>query len=122
MAGDDSVYGSNYRSFADSAPGVSRDESPKKDSKRDKGDGKGATKRVLSAAGSGLQEAGRDLMDSKRSGGGVDYNSYKRGGKVRKTGPANLHKGERVIPRSKVKRVEKMMRKTKMRMKASKRG
>jgi hypothetical protein len=43
--------------------------------------------------------------------------SYKRGGKTRKAGPANLHKGERVIPKGKVKRVEKMMRKAKMRMK-----
>ena len=45
--------------------------------------------------------------------------SYKSGGKVRKTGMARLHKGERVVPRGKVKRVEKMMRKGKMRMKAS---
>jgi hypothetical protein len=37
---------------------------------------------------------------SAASGGYVDYNtgdSYKRGGKVRKTGLARLHKGERVI-------------------------
>jgi hypothetical protein len=47
---------------------------------------------------------------------------YKRGGKVRKTGPAIVHRGERVIPKSKVKRVEKMMRSKNMRMKASKRG
>ena len=45
--------------------------------------------------------------------------SLRKGGKVRKDGPANLHKGERVIPRSKVKRVEKMMRKSKMRMRSS---
>jgi hypothetical protein len=44
--------------------------------------------------------------------------AYRKGGKVRKTGPAVVHKGERVIPRGKVKRVEKMMRQKKMRMKA----
>lgn len=47
--------------------------------------------------------------------------SLKRGGKVRKTGPANLHKGERVIPAGKVKRVEKLMRGAKMRLKAGRR-
>ena len=34
---------------------------------------------------------------------------------------ARLHKGESVVPRGKVKRVEKMMRKGKMRMKSSRR-
>ncbi len=48
----------------------------------------------------------------------VDYQDYHRGGKVRKTGLARVHKGERVIPRGKVKRVEKLMRKSKTRTKA----
>ena len=37
--------------------------------------------------------------------------SYKKGGKIHKTGLARLHKGERVIPKSKVHKVEKAMRK-----------
>lgn len=41
------------------------------------------------------------------------FPSYKKGGKVRKTGLALLHKGERVIPRKKVKLAEKAMRKYK---------
>jgi|ERR1700733_15612862 len=40
-----------------------------------------------------------------------DIPSYKKGGKVHKTGLAHLHKGERVIPKSKVHKVEKAMRK-----------
>jgi SLT domain-containing protein len=57
-------------------------------------------------------------MDSSRdeAASSIHAVSYKRGGKVRSTGPANLHKNERVIPANKVKRVEKMMRKSKMRL------
>ena len=70
----------------------------------------------LKAAGQSLQESGRDESDSAASDR-ITPVSYKRGGKTRKTGMALLHKGERVIPRGKVKKVEKMMRKKKMRMK-----
>lgn len=78
-------------------------------------------KKKLRAAGRSLNESGNSEMDASRSEAASKIGpvSYKRGGKVRKTGTANLHKGERVIPRGKVKRVEKMMRKSKMRMKAS---
>jgi hypothetical protein len=41
------------------------------------------------------------------------FASYKRGGKVKKTGPANLHKGEEVMTRGKAKRAKKAMRKMK---------
>ena len=71
----------------------------------------------LRAAGSSLMSSGEDEMD-RASSDRITPVSYKRGGKTRKTGIANLHKGERIIPRGKVKRVEKMMRKAKMRMKA----
>lgn len=71
----------------------------------------------LRAAGQSLMDSGRDEMDNASSRG-ITPVSFKRGGKTRKTGLANLHKGERIIPRGKVKRVEKMMRKAKMRMKA----
>jgi hypothetical protein len=37
--------------------------------------------------------------------------SYKKGGIVKKTGLANLHKGERVVPKKDVKRTEKTMKK-----------
>ncbi len=37
--------------------------------------------------------------------------SYKKGGMVRRTGLARVHKGERVIPKSKVAKVSKMMKK-----------
>jgi SLT domain-containing protein len=71
----------------------------------------------LRAAGKSLQKLGdRQLEDA--SNRRITPVAYKRGGKVRKTGIAMLHKAERVIPRGKAKRVEKMMRKAKMRMKA----
>lgn len=78
-------------------------------------------KRTASAAGSSLSASGQDMMD-RASSERITPVQYKRGGKVRKTGPAIVHRGERVIPKSKVKRVETMMRSKKMRMKASKRG
>lgn len=73
------------------------------------------------SAGESLSSSGQSMMDSSRSEAASNIHavSYKRGGKVRKTGPANLHKGERVVPRGKVKAVEKSMRRMKMRMKSS---
>ena len=72
---------------------------------------------AFKAAGSALSSSGQDEME-RASSDRITPVSYKRGGKTRKTGIANLHKGERIIPKGKVKRVEKMMRKAKMRMKA----
>ena len=77
-------------------------------------------KKGVKAAGRSLMDSGRDELDSAASRS-ITPVQYRKGGKVRKTGGAIVHKGERVIPKSKVKRVEKMMRKSKMRMKA-KRG
>lgn len=71
----------------------------------------------LKSAGSRLSQTGSDMLDRAASER-IAPVAYKRGGKVRKTGGAVVHKGERVIPKGKVKRVEKMMRKAKMRMKA----
>ena len=81
-------------------------------------------KKGLKAAGRSLSSSGQSMMDQSRSDsasriGPVTYHS---GGKVRKGGNARLLKGERVIPRSKVKRVEKLMKRSKMRMKSSGRG
>ena len=72
---------------------------------------------ALRAAGSSLMSSGQDEMD-RASSDRITPVAYRKGGRVRKTGPAVVHKGERVIPAGKVKRVEKMMRKAKMRMKA----
>lgn len=66
------------------------------------------------AAGRGLADAGSRMM-SEGSSRGFTPVQYKRGGKVRKTGPAIVHAGERVIPRSKVKRVDRMMKRKGMR-------
>jgi hypothetical protein len=77
-----------------------------------------------SKAAKGIGAAGRSLSDSGQealrdaSNRTITQSSYHRGGKVRKGGSARLLKGERVISKGKVKRVEKMMRKAKMRMKA----
>lgn len=75
-------------------------------------------------------DSGRDNLkkkDKSRKSGGIDslmrvmypisnLASLRTGGKVRKTGPVNVHEGERVVPKSKVRKVERMMRKGKMRM------
>ena len=58
-------------------------------------------------------QSGQDDLD-RASSERVTPVAFKRGGKVRKTGGAVVHKGERVIPAGKVKRVEKMMRKAKI--------
>jgi len=36
--------------------------------------------------------------------------AYKKGGTVKKTGPAVVHKGEKIIPANKVKKVEKALK------------
>jgi hypothetical protein len=77
------------------------------------------TKKAVSAAGRSLSASGQSMISSSRdeAASNVRPVQYARGGKVRKTGPAVVHRGERVIPKSKVKRVEKLMRKNKVRMK-----
>jgi len=93
-------------------------DTPPKDKGRWK-DSKGAG--ALSKAGSGMQAAGQSMMDrsAEEAASRVGPVQYRKGGKVRKTGPAIVHRGERVIPRGKVKRVERLMKRNKMRMKAS---
>lgn len=44
----------------------------------------------------------RGAPDFLTEKGSAKMPSYKRGGMVRKTGPALVHKGERVIPRGKI--------------------
>jgi hypothetical protein len=69
------------------------------------------------AAGESLMDSGRDEMD-RASSDSIRPVTYHRGGKVRKTGRAVLQKGERVISRSKTPKVERMMKRAKMRMKS----
>ena len=77
----------------------------------------GGVRGGLKAAGKSLLSSGQSELDRAASERIVPV-QYRKGGKVRKTGPAIVHRGERVVPKGKVKRVEKMMRKAKMRMKA----
>lgn len=76
--------------------------------------------KALSAAGRSLSDTGRDMMSNaaEQAARGTGPVSYHRGGKVRKGGEARLLKGERVISRGKVKKVERLMKKSNMRMKA----
>lgn len=72
-----------------------------------------------SKAGAGLSAAGQKMIEGSREEAmanmdrqaPVNLPSYRHGGKVRKTGLARLHKGEKVIPRGKVKKVERRMKK-----------
>ena len=82
-------------------------------------DSKGASALRGAAAGSqaGSAALSRDAASDASRIGPVTF-GYKRGGKVRKTGPAIVHRGERVIPAGKRKKVERLMKRNKMRMKA----
>lgn len=65
-----------------------------------------------STAGSALRSYGSDESDRASSiAQSIRPVSYKNGGRVKKTGLARLHRGELVIPRGKVKRVKKALRK-----------
>ena len=77
---------------------------------------KARLKSGLKAAGQSLSDYGRDEMD--QSSRGITPVQYRHGGKVRKTGPAILHKNERVIPANKRRKVERLMKRSKMRMKS----
>lgn len=57
--------------------------------------------RKADAAGEGLS----GLTDSSSSSMGLA--SYKKGGKVERTGPAKLHKGERVLNRKQTKKYDR---------------
>ena len=83
------------------------------------GKGRGAA----SAVASGLSSMGKDETDrAEKIGENIHAVAYKRGGKVRKTGPAIVHRGERVIPASKRKKAEKVLRKAGMSLTNKKRG
>lgn len=63
--------------------------------------------------GGGLAGVGQRMMSTAADDASRNIHavSYKKGGRVKKTGLARLHRGELVIPRNKVKRVKKAMRK-----------
>ncbi len=96
MADDD------YSGWASSRDGMSSSSSSGsyRDSKTSKG---------LSSAGSSLMSYGKSQMQSAASDR-VTPVQYRKGGKVRKTGPAIVHRGERVVPADKRKKVERSMK------------
>lgn len=75
--------------------------------------------KATSKGGAGLSAAGQKMIEGVRQEAMSDMDrqapvnlpSYRKGGKVRRTGLARLHKGEKVIPRGKVKKVERQMKK-----------
>jgi hypothetical protein len=102
MSDDVSNYGS-YRPLSQTVSDTKRQISQGKSSR---------AKDTAGAVGSSLSSAGQSESDRAASDwSSIRSVSYKKGGKVRKTGRANLHRGEVVVPRGKVKRVKKAMRK-----------
>lgn len=79
---------------------------------------KGRLSKGMGAAGKGLQETGRDMMDNAQQSGGQRPVAYKRGGKIRRTGTILAHKGERMIPQGKRRKVERLMKREGMSMRA----
>jgi len=74
----------------------------------------------LKSAGRSLSSSGSEMMSEARSEG-IRPVQYRTGGKVRRTGPAILHRDERVIPASKRGKVERMMKRSGMRLTNKKR-
>ena len=64
-------------------------------------------------AGQGLQAYGAAEAD-RASSDRITPVSYHKGGRVKKTGPAVLKRGERVIPASKRKKAERLMKRSGM--------
>lgn len=109
MADDDD----SYRSLGDTVSDT-RDQVAKGKSDRSKARG--------AALASGLGGiADTESTRASQASDSIRPVQYKKGGKVRKTGRAIVHKGERVIPRGKVKKVERLMKRSKMRMKSGRR-
>lgn len=75
---------------------------------------------MLKAGGRSLSDSGQKMISDSRdeAASNVRPVQYKRGGKVRKTGRAIVHKGERVIPAGKRKKVERLMKRSGMRMRS----
>ena len=91
---------------------------------QDKSSKNSRVKSAVSAAGRSLSSSGQQMLSDSRdtAASKIGAVSYRKGGKTRKDGPANLHKNERVIPASKRKKVEKMMKRDGMSLTNKKRG
>jgi hypothetical protein len=85
----------------------------------DSGNSNGAIRRsdakqkaAFKAAGRTMTSEGDSLMSGSRSEAASHIGpvSYKRGGRVKKTGLARLHKNELVVPAKKRKKVQRMMK------------
>ena len=95
----------------------------KREVKQGKSDRSSANRGALSAAGSSLSSMGKDESDRASAiGENIRPVQYHKGGKVRKTGPAVLKRGERVIPAGKRKKAEKVLRRAGMSLTSKKRG
>ena len=108
-------------SYDDDGPSLGEHVSEtKRETKQGKSD---RAKSTAGAIGSSLSSMGKDESDRASS---ISQNirpvQYRKGGKVRKTGRAIVHKNERVIPASKRKKAEKVMRKAGMKLTNKKRG
>jgi len=112
--GGDGGGGDSGSDGSDGSSGVSSGGSG---SKRSWKKGVAAAGRSLSASGQQMLSDSRDTAASK-----IGAVSYRKGGKTRKDGLANLHKNERVIPSSKRKKVEKLMKREGMSLTNKKRG
>jgi hypothetical protein len=108
---DDDGYRSLSQTLSDTSSQTSKWDSDRKNS---------PTRKAVRSAGSSLSASGdRMIADSRdEAASNVHAVQYKRGGKVRKTGPAVVHKGERVISAGKRKKVDRMMKRSGMSMKA----
>lgn len=74
----------------------------------------------LRGVGSSLSSTGQGLSDraSAETSSSIHAVQYRKGGKVRKTGMAKVHKNERVIPAGKRKKVERLMKRSGIKMRA----
>lgn len=76
-------------------------------------------KSVGSAISGGLRDLSSTEKDAAdRAASNIHAVSYHKGGVIRKAGLKRLEKGERVIARGKRKRVDRLMKRSGMRMKA----
>lgn len=70
------------------------------------------------AAGGSLAAAGNKMISDSRDDAARNVHAvqYRKGGKVRSTGRAIVHRGERVIPANKRKKVDRMLKRSRTRM------
>jgi hypothetical protein len=105
MAANDSE--DMYAASSSSAPTT-----PFKDTRLGKG---------LAAGGKSLSQSGQDMISGARDQAAANANrqttvplpSYRKGGRVKKTGPAKLHRGEVVVPKKKAREAKKLLKKRK---------